>query len=78
MVSNEVTVHTYHTRSHIYPCISNYLFDPSIHVTSRFFSLELNMSILPHDVRLNAIVEGAEHFDHRDKARHDYELHEGT
>mmetsp|Transcript_24955 Transcript_24955/g.37315 ORF Transcript_24955/g.37315 Transcript_24955/m.37315 type:complete len:716 (-) Transcript_24955:1701-3848(-) len=39
---------------------------------------ELNMSILPHDIRLNAIVEAAEHFDHRDKARHDYELHEGA
>lgn len=36
------------------------------------------MSILPHDVRLNAIVEAAEHFDHRDRARHDYELHEGA
>ncbi len=36
------------------------------------------MSILPHDIRLNAIVEAAEHFDHRDKARHDYELHEGA
>lgn len=39
---------------------------------------ELNMSILPHDERLNAIVKAAEHFDHRDKARHDYELHEGA
>lgn len=39
---------------------------------------ELNMSILPHDVRLNAIVQATEHFDHRDKARHDYELHEGA
>jgi len=39
---------------------------------------ELNMSILPHDVRLNAIVQAAEHFDHRDRARHDYELNEGA
>lgn len=39
---------------------------------------ELNMSILPHDVRLSSIVEATEHFDHRDKARHDYELHEGA
>ncbi len=36
------------------------------------------MSILPHDERLNAIVKATEHFDHRDKARHDYELHEGA
>ena len=36
------------------------------------------MSILPHDVRLNAIVEAAAHFDHQDRARHDYELHEGA
>jgi uncharacterized protein GlcG (DUF336 family) len=36
------------------------------------------MSILPHDVRLNAIVEAVEHFDHKDRARHDYELHEGA
>lgn len=36
------------------------------------------MSILPHDIRLNAIFEATEHFDHRDKARHDYELHEGA
>ena len=42
------------------------------------FWIELNMAILPHDVRLNSIVEATEHFDHRDKARHDYELHEGA
>ena len=36
------------------------------------------MSILPHDERLNAIVKATEHFDHKDKARHDYELHEGA
>ena len=39
---------------------------------------ELNMSILPHDVRLAAILKASQLFDHRDRTKHDYELHEGA
>jgi hypothetical protein len=39
---------------------------------------ELNMSILPHDVRLSAILKASQLFDHRDRTKHDYELHEGA
>jgi hypothetical protein len=39
---------------------------------------ELNMSILPHDVRLAAVHKASQLFDHRDRIKHDYELHEGA
>ena len=39
---------------------------------------ELNMSILPHDIRLSAIIKASQLFDHRDRTKHDYELHEGA
>lgn len=39
---------------------------------------ELNMSILPHDLRLSAILKASQLFDHRDRTKHDYELHEGA
>lgn len=39
---------------------------------------ELNMSILPHDIRLCAVLKASQLFDHRDKRKHDYELHEGA
>lgn len=39
---------------------------------------DLNMSILPHDVRLAAIHKASQLFDHRDRIKHDYELHEGA
>ena len=39
---------------------------------------ELNMSILPHDVRLAAIMKASQLFDHRDRTKHDYELNEGA
>lgn len=38
----------------------------------------LNMSILPHDLRLSAIVKALDTFDHRDKRKHDFELCEGS
>ncbi len=39
---------------------------------------ELNMSILPHDIRLAAVLKASHLFDHRDRIKHDYELHEGA
>jgi len=38
----------------------------------------VNMAILPHDLRLAALTEAAEFFDHQDKVKHDYELREGA
>jgi hypothetical protein len=39
---------------------------------------ELNMSILPHDIRLSAVLKASQLFDHRDRTKHDYELNEGA
>lgn len=39
---------------------------------------ELNMSILPHDVRLSAVMKANQILEHRDRLKHDYELHEGA
>jgi hypothetical protein len=36
------------------------------------------MSVLPHDLRLASITQGCQFFDHRDRAAHDNELHEGA
>lgn len=38
----------------------------------------INMSVLPHDLRLASITQGCQFFDHRDRAAHDNELHEGA
>lgn len=38
----------------------------------------VNMSILPHDLRLSSITQAAGFFDHRDRLTHDNELREGA
>lgn len=38
----------------------------------------VNMSILPHDLRLSSIAQAAGFFDHRDRMTHDNELREGA
>lgn len=49
---------------------------PTNLVTS--FIVAVNMSILPHDLRLSAIEQAAGFFDHRDRLTHDNELREGA
>mmetsp|Transcript_17132 Transcript_17132/g.25437 ORF Transcript_17132/g.25437 Transcript_17132/m.25437 type:complete len:650 (-) Transcript_17132:701-2650(-) len=38
----------------------------------------VNMTILPHDVRVSCIAQACDFFDHRDRVAHDSELREGA